>query len=105
MDFDFSFDISDEEMERLKKLLTASELKHYIVRTYDNKQLDVVEYQEYQKIEKENEDLKKRLEKKYEKVGTLTGEILYEENTRFANEITVLKTENQKLNEQMEYKY
>lgn len=105
MDFDFSFDISDEEMERLKKLLTASELKHYIVRTYDNKQLDVVEYQEYQKIEKENEDLKKRLEKKYEKVGTLTGEILYEENTRFANEITVLKTENQKLNEQIKIKH
>ena len=50
-------------------------------------------------LQKEKEDLKKQLEKKYEKVGTLTTEILYEENTRLANEITVLKTENQKLKE------
>lgn len=45
----------------------------------------------------ENKELKKQLEKKYEKVGTLTAEILYEENTRLVNEITVLKTENQQL--------
>lgn len=50
-------------------------------------------------LQKENEDLKKQLEKKYEKLGTLTAEILYEENTRLANEITVLKTENQKSKE------
>lgn len=51
------------------------------------------------KIQQENQELKKQLEKKYEKVGTLTTEILYEENTRLTNEITVLKTENQKLKE------
>ena len=51
------------------------------------------------KIQQENQELKKQLEKKYEKLGTLTAEILYEENTRLVNEITVLKTENQKLKE------
>lgn len=31
---------------------------------------------------KENQELKKQLENKYEKVGTLTSELLYEENTK-----------------------
>ena len=35
---------------------------------------------------KENRELKKQLEKKYEKVGTLTGELLYEENTKLINQ-------------------
>ena len=52
-----------------------------------------------EQLQQENEELKKQLEKKYEKLGTLTAEILYEENTRLANEITVLKTENQKSKE------
>ena len=50
-------------------------------------------------LQQENQELKKQLEKKYEKLGTLTAEKLYEENTRLVNEITVLKTENQKLKE------
>ena len=50
-------------------------------------------------LQQENKELKKQLEKKYEKLGTLTAEILYEENIRLVNEITVLKTENQKLKE------
>ena len=50
-------------------------------------------------LQQENKELKKQLEKKYEKLGTLTAEILYDENTRLVNEITVLKTENQKLKE------
>lgn len=58
-----------------------------------------------EQLQQENEELKKQLEKKYEKVGTLTAEILYEENTRLVNEITVLKIENQKLNEQLKIKH
>lgn len=30
--------------------------------------------------------MKKQLENKYEKVGTLTGELLYEENTKLINQ-------------------
>lgn len=33
-------------------------------------------------LQQENQQLKEQLEKKYEKVGTLTNEILYEENTK-----------------------
>ena len=34
----------------------------------------------------ENRMLKKHLENKYEKIGTLTGELLYEENTKLINQ-------------------
>ena len=37
---------------------------------------------ETQRLQQENQQLKEQLEKKYEKVGTLTNEILYEENTK-----------------------
>lgn len=37
-------------------------------------------------LQKENQELKKQLENKYEKVGTLTGELLYEENTKLINQ-------------------
>ena len=40
----------------------------------------------YQDLLKENQELKKQLERKYEKVGTLTGELLYEENTKLINQ-------------------
>lgn len=33
-------------------------------------------------LSKENQELKKQLENKYEKIGTLTSELLYEENTK-----------------------
>lgn len=46
-------------------------------------------------ILKENQQLKEQLNKKYENVGTLTSEILYEENTK-------LVQENQQLKEQLE---
>lgn len=75
---------------------------------YDRDELEELTKQYYlenQQLLKENEELKKQLEKKYEKVGTLTAEILYEENTRLANEITVLKTENQELKKQLENCY
>lgn len=37
---------------------------------------------EIEQLEQENKQLKEQLEKKYKKVGTLTNEILYEENTK-----------------------
>ena len=37
-------------------------------------------------LSKENQELKKQLENKYEKVGTLTSELLYEENTKLINQ-------------------
>ena len=46
-------------------------------------------------LRKENQQLKEQLNKKYENVGTLTSEILYEENTK-------LVQENQQLKKQLE---
>ena len=46
---------------------------------------DAKDYNVFELI-RENQELKKQLEKKYEKVGTLTGELLYEENTKLINQ-------------------
>lgn len=37
-------------------------------------------------LQQENEELKKQLEKKYSKTGTLTNEVLYEENIKLINQ-------------------
>ena len=63
------------------------------------------EYKSNQKLIKillqENQELKKQLERKYEKVGTLTGELLYEENTKLINQqkefINYLESESKEL--------
>ena len=37
-------------------------------------------------LQQENQELKKQIKNKYEKVGALTGELLYEENTKLINQ-------------------
>ena len=37
-------------------------------------------------LKKENQELKKQLENKYSRTGTLTNEVLYEENTKLINQ-------------------
>ena len=58
-------------------------------------------------LRKENQELKKQLENKYEKIGTLTGELLYEENTKLINQqkefIKYLEDEINKWNYNYEY--
>ena len=46
---------------------------------------------ELQKVQQKNQQLKEQLNKKYENVGTLTSEILYEENTKLVQENQQLK--------------
>lgn len=57
------------------------------------------------KLLKENQELKKQLENKYKKVGTLTSELLYEENTKLINQqkefIDYLESEINKIKEQI----
>lgn len=43
-------------------------------------------------LEQENNQLKEQLEKKYEKIGTLTSEILYEENTKLQSVLKDLRS-------------
>lgn len=56
-------------------LLKDEQEKDYYIK--DNELNEYTEQLEYQ-----IKELKKQLENKYEKVGTLTGELLYEENTK-----------------------
>lgn len=86
-----------DENKRLKEALEA---KSYC--KYANKcdELDDCSREEYEDmananvrlsvenydLKEENQALKKQLENKYEKVGTLTGELLYEENTKLINQ-------------------
>lgn len=43
-------------------------------------------------LEEKNNQLKEQLEKKYEKVGTLTTEILYEENSKLQSVLKELRS-------------
>ena len=65
MDMELSFEMNDEELEKLRKILTDGGVRHYILEISDNEKIDVVEYKEYEKIEKENQELKKQLENCY----------------------------------------
>lgn len=57
--------------------------------------------EELYKLQQENQKLKKQLEKKYSKTGTLTNEVLYEENTKLINQqkefINYLESESKEL--------
>lgn len=55
---------------------------HYLIPKYEFVEL----FEEMINWKQESEELKKQLEKKYSKIGTLTNEILYEENTKLINQ-------------------
>lgn len=51
-ELEVSFAITEEEKERIKKiLLGAGGLRHYLLRLTDGTELDVVNYDEYKKLE------------------------------------------------------
>lgn len=70
-----------EEIRQLKKQLEERPKEYVFVGNAQNKTRDFID-----QIIKENQELKKKLENKYEKVGTLTSELLYEENTKLINQ-------------------
>lgn len=70
----------------------------YLIGCYKNNDETTINQEEIDAINfilNENQQLKEQLNKKYENVGTLTSEILYEENTK-------LVQENQQLKEKLE---
>jgi hypothetical protein len=76
-----------EEIKHFKSLLRQGSLRHMNI-LLDNKfqkELQII-IKDYEKLQQENEKLKKQLENKYEKVGTLTSELLYEENTKLIHQ-------------------
>ena len=60
-------------------------------------------------LQQENQELKKQLEKKYSKIGTLTNEVLYEENTKLINQqkefINFLENEKDRLARKCSHTY
>lgn len=73
--------MSNEMLQKAIDLVSSLEVKN---ETQQIAKYELIEYTE--RLHKENQELKKQLEKKYEKVGTLTGELLYEENTKLINQ-------------------
>lgn len=77
-----------EEIERLKKENEKLKKKYenavadYETTNFEKEQLNSL----VNSCQEEIRQLKKQLENKYEKVGTLTGELLYEENTKLINQ-------------------
>ncbi len=52
--------MSGEEIERIKELLVKDKrVRHYLLKIFDNEELDVVEYKEYEKLQQRiNEAIK-----------------------------------------------
>ena len=89
-------------MSKWKCEICGNEFENFHAQGFDNKIYCPLCYfkKENQKLETEKEQLnslvnscqeeirrlKKQLENKYEKVGTLTSELLYEENTKLINQ-------------------
>lgn len=66
----------------------------YLIGCYKNNDETTINQEEIDAINfilNENQQLKEQLNKKYENVGTLTSEILYEENTKLVQENQQLK--------------
>lgn len=49
-------------------------------------QYNALKQRKFNELLKENQELKKQLENKYSRTGTLTNEVLYEENTKLINQ-------------------
>ncbi len=53
-DLELSFKMSEEEKERIKKILLGNGgVRHYLLKIADGTELDVVDYKDYQRLEEE----------------------------------------------------
>ena len=86
-------EIKDTLLKQCLELTTNNDFRPPIS-AYDGVDIDDVvrtckqlqDKKTYLDLVKENQELKKQLEKKYSKTGTLTNEVLYEENTKLINQ-------------------
>ena len=68
-------------MSKWKCEICESEFDNFHAQGFDNKIYCPLCF-----FKRENQELKKQLENRYKKTGTLTGELLYEENTKLINQ-------------------
>ena len=54
-------------------------------------------------MNEENQKLKEQLEKKYKEVGTLTNEILYEENTKLLSVLDEIREQLKKIKPDLDF--
>lgn len=79
-DLEISFRMSEEEKERIKKILLGSGgLRHYLLKLTDGTELDVVEYEDYQKLESKIDEAIEILKYKYSNkmLGKYGSELKY----------------------------
>lgn len=74
--------MEDEEMERIKNILSVGGVRHYLLKIYDNEELDVVEYKEYQKLEQENQQLYNKMDKAIKTIESWHFALDWAENDR-----------------------
>lgn len=95
--------MNKEEIKHFKAMLRQGLLRHRDILLNEEFQKELLNIiKDYEKLQQENNQLKEQLEKKYEKVGTLTTEILYEENSKLQS---VLKELRSWLEEDLKEKY
>ncbi len=59
-DCELNIRMSDEEIERIKELLTKDKsVRHYLLKISNNQELDVIEYKEYENLQQRIDKLNK----------------------------------------------
>lgn len=79
-ELEVSFAITEEEKERIKKILLGNGgLRHYLLKLTDGTELDVVEYEDYQKLESKIDEAIEILKYKYSNtmLGKYGSELKY----------------------------
>lgn len=62
MEFNFDFEMTKENKKMIEELLKQKGVKHYVLETKDKEKLNLVEYKDYEELEKENQKLKEKLQ-------------------------------------------
>lgn len=57
MEFSFNFEMSEENKKVIEELLKQKGIKHYVLETKDKEKLDLVEYKDYEMLEKEKKEI------------------------------------------------
>lgn len=79
-DLEISFTMTEEEKERIKKILIGNGgLRHYLLKLTDGTELDVVGYKDYQRLESKIDEAIEILKYKYSNtmLGKYGSELKY----------------------------
>ena len=103
MNVDKIMDKINKNLKIIDNLLMENGFYKYISKVVNIEDGTSQLYDNLKQTQQENQELKKQVEKKYKKVGNLTNEILYEENTNLQQENARLKDKIEKSIDKLEY--